>query len=197
MRVLAIVAHPDDEVLGCGATLAKHAQAGDEVRVLILGTGAMVALRVAAQAAAKILGYSVTVGTFPDQRFDSVDLLDVVRYVEMHVKQVQPEVVYTHAAGDLNVDHRVTHQATLTACRALPGSSVKRLLTCEDNAATVFVDVTDTWESKVKALECYSAEMRPYPHARSYVAVDAQAKLRGSQAGLVMAEAFTLVREVA
>lgn len=207
MKVQAIVAHPDDEVLGCGATLAKHARAGDEVRILILGTGAMarpdaeasdvIALRTSAQAAAKILGATVEVGTFPDQRFDTVARLDMIQWIETRVADYRPEVVYTHSRHDMNADHQITHSAVMTACRLLPGRSVRRVLCFGADAPTVYVDVADTWDCKLAALSCYMAEMRAYPHPRSFLAIDAASKVYGSSAGLLQAEAFTLIREVA
>lgn len=216
MRVLCVVAHPDDEVLGCGATLARHVLAGDEARVVILSTGAtsrpevvasdVIGLREAAMAAARIIGATVSVGTMPDNRLDSVDLLDVVQTVEMALDRFSPEVVYTHAATDLNVDHRLTHQAVVTACRPVPECSVKRLLAFEVPSSTewgtgfqpnVFVGMSEeALDRKMKALECYAAEMRPYPHARSREAVEALARVRGVQAGVPVAEAFVLVREI-
>ena len=217
MKVLCVAAHPDDEILGAGATLAKHVMAGDEVQIVLLGSGAtarpdaeasdVIALRQAARAAAGVIGANVIVGNLPDNRFDSVDMLDVVRTIEMNVQEFEPEVVYTHAATDLNIDHRVTHEAVLTACRPLPGSSVRKVLAFEVPSSTgwgfgfqpcVFVDVTrEPFARKVKALECYALEMRPYPHPRSVMGVEVIARTRGMQAGVDEAEAFVLVREVA
>lgn len=140
-NVLVVAAHPDDEILGVGATAARHADEGDEVHVLILAEGAtsrgplgagardarahaaeLDALRAAAGAAAEVLGTRPPrFAGLPDNRMDSLDLLDVVKAVEAVVAEVRPSVVYTHHGGDLNVDHLVTHRAVLTACRPLPG----------------------------------------------------------------------------
>lgn len=217
-------AHPDDEVLGCGATMARRAALGDEVHVLILAEGItgrdegrdlaarnaeLTALRHAAQAAADVLGArSVTFCGFPDNRMDSVELLDVVKAVERFLAEWSIDDVYTHHAGDLNVDHRITHHAVLTACRPLPGARVRSLLCFEVPSSTEwqsrglgepftpawFEDATQTLHTKVAALRCYEEEMRLWPHPRSYEAVDVLARWRGASVGLPAAEAFELVR---
>lgn len=217
MNVLAVVAHPDDEVLGVGGTLAKHALGGDDVVVLILGTGAMgradaetqdiVALRTAAAQATSELAVTLQMSTLPDNRFDSVNLLDIVHLVENVARKHKPEMVYTHSLSDLNIDHRRTHEAVLAACRPLPGSTVRRLLAFETPSATewgtglfrptVFVDIAgEASERKTKALMKYASELRPPPHPRSIVAVEALAAWRGSCVGVQRAEAFELLREL-
>lgn len=222
--VLIVAAHPDDEVLGVGGTVARHVDAGDAVHVLILAEGAtsrashrrqeehvlaLDALREAAGAAAAILGTAPPIfAALPDNRLDSLDLLDVVKEVEAVVAELQPSVVYTHHGGDLNIDHVVTHRAVLTACRPVPGLSVDALYTFETLSSSEwgssdqeapfhprhFVDIETVLERKMAALRCYEAEMRPFPHARSHQAVEALARLRGAQTGLAAAEAFGLVR---
>ena len=141
--VIVIAAHPDDEVLGCGGTIAKHFHDGDEVHVLILAEGMtsrddtrnreartndIVHLKNMANQAHKILGStSVQIMDFPDNRMDSIDLLDVVKVVENEINERKPEIVYTHHSGDLNIDHRITHQAVFTACRPKPNTTVKKI----------------------------------------------------------------------
>lgn len=220
MRVLVVAAHPDDEVLGCGATMAWHAARGDTVETVILGTGALsreeaapeATSRLADQAreAGRILGVKETrVLDLPDNRFDGVDLLEIVKRVETEIRRVKPEAVYTHHPGDLNVDHRQTCQAVLTACRPQPSAGVGRLLSFEVPSSTewqapaagvpftptVFVDVAATIELKITALEVYAEELREFPHPRSAAAVRALAAWRGAGAGLSAAEGFVLVRE--
>ncbi len=125
-RVLVVAAHPDDEVLGCGGTIARHAADGDDVHVLFLAdgetgrTGAsqddVRARQANARQAAELLRYSIFgFAGFPDNRLDGADLLDVIRCVEAALADVKPQIVYTHAGSDLNVDHQVAHRATL--CR--------------------------------------------------------------------------------
>jgi LmbE family N-acetylglucosaminyl deacetylase len=144
---------------------------------------------------------------FPDNRFDAVPLLELIRAVEAFIAEVKPAVVYTHHCGDLNVDHRRVHEAVLTACRPLPGAPVRRILCGETPSSTewqapgflpfrpaVFHDVGPTLAAKVAALEAYAGEIRDFPHPRSAEGVRALAALRGAQSGFAAAEAFVLVR---
>jgi LmbE family N-acetylglucosaminyl deacetylase len=223
-KVLVVASHPDDEILGVGGTLARHADAGDAVNILIMAEGAtsrdmprnpssrrdeMAGLCAAAGRAAQILGLRPPrFSGLPDNRMDGLELLDVVKLVEAVVAEVKPDIVYTHHAYDLNIDHRVTHEAVLTACRPLPGSSARELYAYETVSSTEwgvagngfapnhFVDITAQLARKVKALEAYTAEMRPAPHARSIAAVQALAHWRGSSVGLAAAEAFSVIRQV-
>lgn len=221
MTTLVVAAHPDDEVLGCGGTVAKFAATGEDVHLVILGEGstsrfndrsvpdpALVAdLRSASDEAAARLGARSTRNLgLPDNRFDSVDLLDVVKAVEAVVAEVDPTRALTHHGGDLNIDHRVTNQAVLAATRPLPGSRLTEVLAFEVLSSSewafgatpafrpsVYVDVTATIATKQHALEAYAAEMRGFPHPRSAIAVDALARLRGSTVGVDAAEAFELL----
>jgi len=226
MTILVVAAHPDDEVLGCGASVAKWVDAGIDVHVLILAEGAtsrdkvrsrekrigeLSALAKAAQTAGKILGVnSVQLLDFPDNRMDSVDRLEVIKVVEEHILRVKPETVVTHHSGDINIDHRIVHEAVVTACRPQPGHPVHRLLTFEVNSSTEwqpsvsksafqpnwFEDVSSTLARKLQALEAYSSEMRSWPHSRSMQAVEHLAHWRGASVGKEAAEAFILLREV-
>lgn len=214
-----IVAHPDDEVLLAGGTIARHAMAGDIVHVLILATGAAARggdqsgyveqLRGQAQRAAKVLGAtSVNFRDFPDNRMDTVPLLEVIQSVEAFLEEKPAATVYTHHFGDLNVDHRVTGEAVLTACRPLPGSSARKIYCGETLsstewttgsarfAPTTFFDVAGFIDRKIEALACYEAELRNFPHPRSAAAVRALAAIRGAESGLEAAEAFALIRHV-
>lgn len=219
--VLILAAHPDDEVLGMGGTIARHTAAEDLVHVVFMtdGEGARGSSkgaegrRTAALSALDILGVAaqnIHFHDFPDNRMDSVPLLDIAQAVERHVAAINPAVVYTHHAGDLNIDHRLTHQAVLTALRPQPGSGIEKILAFEVSSSTewagprmesafiphLHVDITPYWQAKLKALKAYAEEMRPFPHARSYEALEALATLRGVQAGTPKAEAFTLIREI-
>ena len=226
MNILVVGAHPDDEVLGCGGSMAKWSNAGHEVHVLILAEGAtsrdavrnrdlrseeLSALKSAAYQAGEILGVkSVQVLGMPDNRMDSMDLLDVVKVIEFEIEKMNPEMVVTHHAGDVNIDHRVIHEAVVTACRPQPGQSVKRIQSFEVPSSTewqapgsgpsfqpnCFVDISETIELKVEALETYASEMRDWPHSRSLKAVDHLARWRGASIGCNAAEAFLLMREV-
>ena len=219
-RIAAIFAHPDDEVLGCGASLALHADRGDQVRILLLATGlaarakpsaaALKTLRTQAQAAAEVLGAtSVDFADFPDNAMDSVPLLAVVKQVEQFLGRHGADVIYTHHAGDLNVDHRVTHQAVVTATRPTPGAGDIEILASEVNSSTEwatpplapfvptdFVDVAATLQRKIDALSCYASEVRGWPHPRSADGVRALGRWRGTSCGCEAAEAFSLVRRI-
>jgi LmbE family N-acetylglucosaminyl deacetylase len=218
--VLIVAAHPDDEVIGIGGTAARHAAAGDAVHIVILGEGLASrngsktekgALREAGRRAAAAIGAEPPIfAGLPDNRLDSLDLLDIVRHIEEAVEAVKPATVYTHHGNDLNVDHSLVHRATLTACRPLPQSSVRSIYTFETASSTEwgspdlgaafvparFVDISATLATKRKALEAYAAEMRPFPHPRSIEAIEALARWRGASVGLDAAEAFGVVREV-
>ena len=219
-RIAAIFAHPDDEVLGAGGALTLHASRGDAVRILLLATGlasrgdtsseGLADLREQAAAAAKTLGADgVTFADFPDNAMDGAPLLDVVKRVEAFLADFAAETIYTHHGGDLNVDHRVTHQAVVTACRPLPGVRPIEILACEVNSSTEwaappsapfvpneFLGIADALKTKVAALECYQDEIRPWPHPRSSEGVRALARWRGAQCGYEAAEAFQVVRRV-
>lgn len=228
-RIAVVVAHPDDEVLGCGGTLKRHTLEGDEVHTVILADGEssrslgdmplsdseiesqIVNRRAAAREVATILGvHQAHFHDFPDNALDTRALLDVIRVVEAHIQQIAPEIVYTHHAGDVNVDHRLVHQAVITACRPVPNHSVRRLLFFETASSTEwqpahsaqnflpnwFVDIGATLEHKIAALKCYADEMRVWPHARSYEAIEHLARWRGAMIGCAAAEAFVLGREI-
>lgn len=218
--VLAVVAHADDEVLGCGGALRRHVLAGDVVHVLRLTDGvgargddaAAAARRVVAErAAAEAIGFTwLPGGTFPDNRLDAVALLDVVQFVEAAFRAVSPELVYLHHPGDLNIDHAIAARAVLTAARPQPGAPVRELRAFEVPSSTewapvalstpflpdLYVDTSAVADAVQAALQAYGEELRPAPHARSLVGIDARAVLRGAEVGLPRAEAFAVLRRV-
>jgi LmbE family N-acetylglucosaminyl deacetylase len=226
LNILVVAAHPDDEILGCGGAIARHVQQGDRVAVVILGEGVtsrsahgmpdqdlekLRDLSMATQRACAILGVrDVALNDFPDNRMDSLALLDVVKLIEVHIARVRPTVIYTHHGGDVNIDHQVTYQAVVTACRPQPGHPVRTLLTFETLSSTEwqpplagvsfapnwFVDINETLALKLAALDEYVSELRPWPHPRSISAVEHLARWRGSMVGLEAAEAFALARTI-
>jgi len=228
-NILVIAAHPDDEILGCGGTIAKHSSQGDQVHALILAEGltsrnynateayvdtpeALAKLTECTKKACSIVGAaSVAFTGFPDNKMDSVSLLDIIKPIEAKIREVNPEIIYTHQPGCLNIDHQLTHRATVTAARALPGAQIKTLLFFESPSSSEwqvpgggsafvpnwFVDIEDTLELKLKALKAYDSEMRAFPHPRSYEGISNLAKYRGASAGFKAAEAFTLGRHLA
>lgn len=220
-NLAAVVAHPDDEVLCCGGTLARHRAANGAVHILILATGAAAryageapsaeikALRAAADEAANRLGGAqVQFADFPDNRMDSVPLLDVVKRVEAFLADTGADAVITHHPGDINVDHGVAARAVLTATRPLPGARVRVVLAGETLSASewgysaerfapnVYVDIAASLEAKRQAMAAYAAELRAFPHPRSIEAIEHLARLRGSECGHAAAEAFALLRQV-
>jgi len=217
-KVLVVAAHPDDEVLGAGGTILKHTGAGDEVTILLLGEGetsrgaaqADIEKRAAqAREAGQALGAKeVILEKFPDQKFDTVPLLELTKIVEAVIDRVKPEIVYTHNPMDLNLDHQLTAQAVLTACRPQPGFSVKQILAFEVLSSTewqhkekrkmfvptAYVDISGVLDKKLAVLEVYRDELREFPHPRSLEGVRVLAKYRGMEAGLPLAEAFQVIR---
>ncbi|AFY69683.1 LmbE family protein [Thalassoporum mexicanum PCC 7367] len=223
MNILVVAAHPDDEMLGCGGTIARHTRVGDQVHILILAEGAtsrdpqrfvakrqeeMSALATAAQQARQIVGaHSTQLHDFPDNRLDHCDRLDVVKVVEQKIDQIQPELIYTHHGGDLNIDHQYAYQAVITAARPLPRGVVKTILCFEVASSTEwqvppsflpnwYVDITETLDTKLAALVAYHMEMREFPHARSIDTIEHLARWRGANVGVAAAEAFMLARHI-
>ncbi|MDQ2751007.1 MAG: PIG-L family deacetylase [Actinomycetota bacterium] len=219
MKVLVVAAHPDDELLGPGATLARHATRGDEVHAVILSDGAtsrypdpMVGvLCESAQRAAQVLGLtSVSVQALPDQRLDTLPLVELTHVVESFVDQVGPDLLYTHFPGDVNSDHAVVARATWIACRPYVVPRLQRFAVYETPSSTewawpldggafqpgLFVDVTETLDVKLEAMACYDSEVRDYPHPRSLRALSERAAYWGSRVGRSAAEPFHVLREV-
>lgn len=222
--VLVVAAHPDDEVLGCGGTMAKLASEGVQVHVLLLADGEtsrsspsasfdqqIVNRGRAAHGAAEILGCtSVEVHHFPDNKMDTIALLDVVKIIELRLQDTRAQSVFTHHAGDVNIDHRVVHEASLAACRPQPGCVVENLNFFEVPSSTewrppqsalpfqpnLFFDISRTLSRKIEALEVYADEMRDFPHSRSFESVEALARWRGATVGLESAEAFSIGRSI-
>lgn len=216
--VLVVAAHADDEALGCGGTIAKHAAAGDQVHAVFVADGVtsrpggepdeLKRRKQATGDACAILGVStIEFLGLPDNRLDSLALLDIVQMLEEVIGRIRPDVVYTHHYGDLNVDHRITHQAAMTACRPLPGSTVREIYTFEVISSTewnsaglapfipnLYVDIGAYIETKLKSLEAYAPEMRNPPHSRSLEHARSLAKHRGNCVGVDAAEAFMVMR---
>lgn len=213
--VLVVAAHPDDEVLGAGGTVAKHVDAGDEVHVLVVTEGAsqqyddpsMVDQKVReSETCADRLGVkAVHYGDLPDMRLDNVDHVEINTIIEGVIDNISPAIVYTHSPTDVNIDHEAVYKSTLVATR--PGAGVGRVLAYEVPSSTnwsggdqtfapsVYVDITETLERKIRAFEAYESERRSFPHPRSEEAIRSYARMRGTAAGYEAAEAFRLVAE--
>ena len=225
-NILIIEAHPDDEVLGCGATMVKLAKEGHDVYSLILGEGVtsrdqhrdkgrrqkeLDELNAQAVKANKVLGVKkVFTFDFPDNRFDTVALLDIIKTIEKIKKQTRPDVVFTHHHGDLNIDHQIACRAVMTAFRPLRNEKTKEIYSFEVPSSTewympsaasyfmpnYFIDVSKSIKSKIRAMQAYDSEMRTFPHPRSAEAIETIARRWGINVGLSAAEAFTLVRSI-
>lgn len=224
MKILVIAAHPDDEVLGCGGTIAKLAGQGEEIHILILATG--LASRVgfdlkrtpdglkdhykkARQAGVLLGAKNVNFAGFPDQKLDTLPLLEITQRIEAEIKTVQPRSIFTHHGGDLNMDHVIAFRATLTAARPTKESLVRAVYAYEVLSSTewafnkfapqfypnLFYDITGTIDKKIQAMKMYKTETREYPHPRSSEAILALAKKRGSEIGMAAAEAFETIWE--
>lgn len=216
-RVLVVAAHSDDEALGCAGTIAKHIAAGDAVYVLFMTDGVgsrhvqaneAVERKTSAQKAAKLLRVtSMRNFNFPDNKMDSVPLLDIVHAIEKVITELQPGIIYTHHIGDLNIDHQVAHKAVLTACRPQPDFCVKAIYAFEvlsstewqspgidDFVPNYFVDISKFIETKIEVLKVYEREMREPPHSRSIENAVRLNQLRGASVGLEYAESFQIIR---
>ena len=225
-KILVVVAHPDDELLGCGATMHKLIQEFNcTIRAIILGEGItsrsnkrdaekwkqeLKFHKDNIHTAAKHIGYhSVGMYDFPDNRFDTIALLDIVKIIEKEKEEFNPEIIFTHHGGDLNIDHQRTFEAVLTASRPLPGENVKGIITFETPSGTewrassdprhfipnLFIESSGkNLEAKVSGMESYEFEKREYPHPRSPEALKILAQRYGVMMGGVMYEAFQIIR---
>jgi LmbE family N-acetylglucosaminyl deacetylase len=219
--VLVVVAHSDDESISMAGTIVKHINKGDKVFVVSMtdGVGARdnadidqkKQRKISSDLASKELGFQwAECYDFKDNAMDGYPLIEVVKAVEKVKLKYQPTLVYTHSVADLNVDHRVVANAVLTAFRPQPKEKCKELRLFEVASATdygnpgiagsfapnLFVNISQEWPSKVRALEAYSTEMRDYPHSRSIEGIENLAKLRGNQIGYELAEAFEVLRKI-
>lgn len=220
-NILVLAAHADDEVLGCGGTIAKLVKFDCSVTVVFFTNGvgsrqtddtAEVRRNQAAYAACEELGVqNVFLHNFPDNQMDGINLLKVVKIIEGYIAEICPDTIFTHHAGDLNVDHRQVFLAAITAARPVPDASVKNIFSFEVQSSTewgasaaptlafnptTFFDITGTIDKKLAAMMHYHEELRAAPHPRSLELISALAKVRGSTVGVDYAEAFQLIRQV-
>lgn len=225
MNILAVVAHPDDEILGCGATLRKLANKGHHVFTCVLCSQAearharpdLDRFREVVRVSEGIVGIEGSEKHgFENIRFNTVPHLELVTAIEAAIVRFRPAWIFAHHPGDLNVDHRVAHDATMAAMMLpqrlsadLPVTLVRRTLLFEIPSSTdwasplaeafrpnCFVDVSSTFEDKLRALDAFDGALKPFPHSRSRENIRSLAHVRGGQAGLELAEAFTMVREI-
>jgi LmbE family N-acetylglucosaminyl deacetylase len=218
-RVVVIAAHPDDELLGAGGTLARHVRDGDEVHAIIVADGAgsrypdelVSTLEKQARRAAEVIGFtSLQFLSLPDQRLDTVPLIELTQRLECVLDEIEPGTVYTHFPEDVNADHRLVSRCAWTACRPYARPQLRKFAVFETPSSTEwawpmpgtefrpnqFVDVADTLETKIAAMECYETELRDYPHPRSSRALRERAAYWGSHVGRLAAEPLVVLREV-
>lgn len=225
-RVLVVAAHPDDEVLGCGGTLAKAVHHGAQVAVCFLGEGVSARFpfgqynseEFRKQSATRIEGakmalnyLGVTDITFNFERnacqFDTIPMITIVKEIEKHMERFQPSILLTHHKNDVNLDHGLTYKAVETACRPTGKKNPKEIYTfeivCSSNwtfesnfQPNTFVDISDYWEKKLGAWHRYTGETRPFPFPRSDVGLETLSQFRGMSVGLRKVEAFQLVRKI-
>ena len=220
-KILVVAAHPDDETLGAGGTVARYAKAGSDVWVCIVCDGVTkrhseVALqRRCAEEACEVLGAAkVVFCDLPDQRLDGMALVDVITPIEDCVRELRPDVVLTHFKEDVNQDHRVVFDATMVATRPSPTQSVRTVMCYETASSTewaapfqggvfapnVFIDISTTLDTKVDAMSRYAnthvSEVKEYPHPRSLEGLRHRAHAWGVQACVNAAEVFMTVRRV-
>jgi len=220
-KILVVAAHPDDEILGCGGTVARMVREGCEAYTLLLGEGKVAryekldkatrlkevgTLRKEAKKANDIIGVKkVYFLDFPDNNFDSVPLIDIIKSIEKIKNEVRPDIIFTNFGNDLNIDHKITFQAVITATRPVAGESVKEIYSFEVLSSTewsypvkfspdTFFDISRTVDVKLKAIQSYKSELRQYPHPRSAEGVEVLAKNWGMKTGSHHAEAFKAVR---
>ncbi len=222
-KILIVASHPDDEVLGCFGTVARLIKEGYDAYTLILGEGKtsrdeqrivknkkdeIVVLNTEIQKANDTIGIKkVFIESFPDNRFDSVDLIDIVKVVSKVKEEVQPDIIFTHFENDLNIDHHITYQAVLTATRPMEDECVKEIYSFEILSSTewnyplsfspdTYFDISDTIDLKIKAIKEYTSELCEYPHPRSLEGIKLNAKYQGMRVGKQYVEAFKSVRVI-
>lgn len=225
--ILVVAAHPDDEVLGCGGTIAKHIDRGDKVHILHVSEGVSSRFSIGedgrdwgteiaqreqfARNASKVLGMEAPLFLrHPNLRMHMESKLFITKQIEDVLENVRPSTIYTTHPGDMNTDHGVTFECVLTACRPVAGKSVRKIFAFEVLSSTEwchqdlrreflpnhFVNIAPYFDMKLESVRCYDYEMREYPHPRSQEIIECQAKLRGAQVGIEMAEAFVTIRSV-
>jgi N-acetylglucosamine malate deacetylase 1 len=222
--LLVVAAHPDDEVLGCGGTIAKFKKKGFTINILFLSDGVssrkiskktyikeIKIRRNACLKACKILGSNKPVfNDLPDNSLDSVPLLKVVKIIEKSINKFKPNIIFTHYFGDLNIDHQIVNKAVVTASRPQNKNPVKTILFFEIPSSTEwqiskkrkqfspnwFEDISKELNKKIQAINCYKDELRKWPHPRSVKGIKSLANWRGATAGFDAAEAFVLGRKL-
>jgi len=216
MKILVISPHPDDEVLGCGGTMAKHSINKDEVYLCIVTKGYepdwskefMENMKEQIDESSKTLGVKETYFLdYPTAKLDTVSQKKLNESFFEIIEKIKPDILYFPHKGDLNKDHRIIFESVLVASRPI-NHKIKRILSYEVLSETewgqqiepfipnVYVDVSETFTKKIEAMNAYKSELKKYPHPRSIEIIEVLAKKRGSEVGLMLAESFKLIREI-
>ena len=222
-KILVFAAHPDDELLGCGATLLKYQKKGFKIKTFFFGDGessrnldkkkilkSIIRREKQAVSVSKKGKFEKPIfKRFPDNKLDTVPLLDIVKFIEKQIRDNKPEIIFTHFENDLNIDHQLTHSAVITACRPVPNFSVNEIYGFEVLSSTewsnsqqsifkptFYADITNYISKKISAARAYEEEMRDPPHSRSIKHIEILAQHRGFSIGVDMAEAFEVYRIV-
>jgi LmbE family N-acetylglucosaminyl deacetylase len=219
MRVLVIAPHPDDEIIGVGGTIAKRTVADDEVYVCIVTKGCqplfeenlVEKVRSECQQADKLLGVKETIFLdFPAVMLETVPRYELNGKISELIQKVKPDEVYIPHHGDMQLDHQMVVDATMVGLRPKYEHIVKRIYayetlsetgwnipnTMNEFIPTVYEDITDTIEKKLEAMRMFQSQLGEFPNARSLGAIEALAKFRGATINVMVAEAFSLVREI-
>ena len=198
-KIMVVVAHPDDEVLGLGSTINRIINDyNSKVHLIILGEGItsrfdkkdiisskkyLKTHKKIIESARKKIGYqSISTYGLPDNKFDTIAFLDIVKIIENEKKKFKPEYIFTHHGGDLNIDHQLTFNAVITASRPIKNELTNGIITFETHSGTewrassdpkhfipnIYVEINENHlNKKISAMECYEFERRPFPHPRS------------------------------
>lgn len=226
MKILIIVAHPDDETIGCGGAIVYHKKLKHKIEAVSFTDGvsarnlkdnklndsSIIKLRRKNSIlASKILGFKWLENfKYPDNELDSISILNIVKKIEQISKKFKPDIVYTHHIGDLNIDHHIISKACLTAFRPLNKNKKTEIRFFEIPSSTdfaaykispnfkpnLFIDISKFWQKKKSALLAYKKEMMSYPNSRSISGIENLAKYRGNSVGLKMAESFEITRKI-
>ena len=222
-KILIVAAHPDDEVLGCFGTVARLIKEGYEAYTLILGEGKtsrdeqrvvedrkedIELLNSEIFNANNAIGIKkVFIESFPDNRFDSVNLLDIIKVISKVKEEIKPDIIFTHYENDLNIDHQITYKAVITATRPMEDECVKEIYSFEILSSTewnyplsfspdTYFDISDTLDLKLNAMSLYKSELCKYPHPRSLDGIELNAKYYGMRVGKKVVEAFKSIRVI-
>ena len=217
-KILIVAAHPDDEMLGCGGTIIKYKKFS-EIEVMFMTDGVSSREKNKSKAlkrkeeSLKLFKFlelkKPTFLNFPDNKMDSIPMLKIVKQIEKKIKKFKPNVIITHFSNCLNIDHKKTFEAVMTASRPLKNTNIKTILSFEILSSTewsqnyednfnpnFFVDISDLIAKKINALKFYKSELKKFPHSRSLKGVESLAKFRGISCGCKNAEAFYLARHI-